>query len=104
MENYIGYVAACLTTLAFIPQAALVVRTGNTEGVSLSMYIMITVGVASWFVYGYLNDALPIMLSNGTTLVLASIILVLKLRAMFKSYRQARAHGASTAMSAPICS
>lgn len=88
MENYIGYIAACLTTLAFIPQALLVMRTGNTEGVSLSMYVLFTVGVASWFVYGFLNEALPIMLSNGTTLCLALIILSLKVKAVLRKRSQ----------------
>ena len=88
MENYIGYIAACLTTLAFIPQALLVMRTGNTEGVSLSMYVLFTIGVASWFVYGFLNEALPIMLSNGTTLCLALIILSLKVKAVLRKRSQ----------------
>jgi MtN3 and saliva related transmembrane protein len=33
----VGYVAATLTTLSFVPQALLTLRSGSTEGVSLRM-------------------------------------------------------------------
>ncbi|MCG3734500.1 PQ-loop domain-containing transporter [Vibrio cincinnatiensis] len=35
----IGYLAACLTTLSFLPQAIRVIKTRDTESISLAMYI-----------------------------------------------------------------
>ena len=59
MTELIGLLAAILTTASFLPQAILVVRTRNTEGISLAMYILFTIGVAGWFAYGLLIESLP---------------------------------------------
>lgn len=71
----LGFMAACCTTGSFIPQAWLVIRTRRTAGISLLMYSFFTVGVSLWLAYGLMTGALPIVLSNSVTLILASIIL-----------------------------
>ncbi len=76
----IGYVAAVLTTLAFVPQAWQTWRTRDAAGISLGKYAMFCTGVALWLVYGLLLGAWPIILANAVTLVLALAILVMKLR------------------------
>lgn len=76
----IGYVAALLTSASFVPQAWLVIKTQNTEGLSLAMYSIFTTGVALWFVYGILAKSWPVAVANGFTLVLALIILTVIIR------------------------
>ena len=100
MSDMIGLMAAALTTLSFLPQALLVIRTGKTDGISLVMYIMFTTGVAGWLVYGILTESMPIIVANMVTLLLASVILCLTVR----NTLQARAQGATAATSAPIAS
>ena len=78
--SLIGYVAAILTSLAFVPQAWLVIRTRRTGGISLMMYSGFTLGVALWLVYGILTSAVPIMAANAVTLVLAGTILFIAAR------------------------
>jgi MtN3 and saliva related transmembrane protein len=78
--DLIGYLAASLTTLAFVPQAWMTWRSRDVRGISLSMYSVFTVGVALWLVYGVLLGAWPLMLANGITLALALAILAMKLR------------------------
>lgn len=102
MTDIFGFVGAFLTTLSFVPQAWLVLRTGKTEGISLAMYAMFTIGVAAWLIYGILDGALPVILANAITLTLATLILVLKARAVFQA--RSIAHGATAATSAPIAS
>lgn len=80
MNDLIGYLAACLTTLSFLPQALHTFRTRDVRGISLGMYALFTGGVALWLVYGLLLGAWPIVLANAVTLVLALAILVMKLR------------------------
>ena len=87
MIDTIGLVAAFLTTASFLPQALLVLRTRNTDGISLAMYAMFTLGVAGWLVYGFLSGSLPVMLANAITLVLAATILTIKLQAVFTKRR-----------------
>jgi MtN3 and saliva related transmembrane protein len=78
--DMLGYVAAALTTVAFVPQALKTVRSRDTSGISLGMYVIFTTGVAFWLVYGLALSALPIILANSITLPLAATILALKLR------------------------
>lgn len=78
MTDIIGLLAAFLTTASFVPQAILVLRTRNTEGLSLFMYILFTAGIACWLIYGLFIASLPIILANLVTIVLASMILAVK--------------------------
>jgi len=71
----LGYAAAVLTSLAFLPQALLVIRTRCTAGISLLMYSAFTVGVAFWLVYGIASKAAPLIAANAVTLALAATIL-----------------------------
>lgn len=78
--EWIGYVAATLTTLSFLPQAVKTIRTRDTRAISLGMYVAFTVGVACWFFYGVVLASWPMIVSNLVTLGLSATILVLKLR------------------------
>jgi MtN3 and saliva related transmembrane protein len=78
--EWIGYIAAILTSVSFIPQAILTIRTKNTRGFSRSTYVMFTVGVGCWLAYGIALGSWPMILANVVTLGLASTILALKLR------------------------
>jgi MtN3 and saliva related transmembrane protein len=79
-QDYIGYAAATLTTLSFVPQALLALRTRNVGGISLGMYSCFTLGVALWLVYGIGLGEWPIIVANAITLSLASTILITKIR------------------------
>ena len=78
--EWLGYLAATLTTVAFVPQAVKTLRTRDTSGISLGMYSVFTIGIACWFGYGVYLGSWPMILSNVITFVLAAIILVLKIR------------------------
>ena len=79
-EDLIGYIAACLTTCSFLPQAWLTFRTRDVSGISLGMYSAFTLGIALWLVYGLALQAWPVVAANTVTLVLALAILIMKLR------------------------
>lgn len=78
--EWMGYMAAILTTAAFVPQAARTIRTRDTSGISLSMYVIFTIGIACWFGYGIYLSSWPMIVSNLITFVLAAVILTLKMR------------------------
>ena len=79
MIDLLGYVAAVLTTVAFLPQVIKAFRTKSTRDMSLTMWMLLFIGIACWLVYGILLGARPIIAANGVTLVLAGTILVLKI-------------------------
>jgi MtN3 and saliva related transmembrane protein len=78
MIDVIGSVAAFLTTVAFVPQVVKIWRSRSAKDISLPMYVVFTLGVAMWLVYGLLLGA--IIIANCVTLVLAMSVVVMKLR------------------------
>ncbi|MDO8776560.1 MAG: SemiSWEET transporter [Burkholderiaceae bacterium] len=79
-SDLIGYTAATLTTVSFVPQALHSFRTKDVSGISMGMYSIFTLGITLWLVYGLLINAWPIVIANVITLALAGMILVMKLR------------------------
>jgi MtN3 and saliva related transmembrane protein len=81
MDNdWLGYAAAALTTGSFIPQAIMTIRTRDTRGISLGMYLVFTVGVATWLAYGIAIHSVPMIVANTITLGLAATILGFKIK------------------------
>ena len=78
--EYIGFLAAILTTAAYFPQMVKVLRHKQTAGLSLGMYSLITTGIAVWFIYGVMIESPSVIWANGITFVMAAIILFMKLR------------------------
>lgn len=75
----LGYLAATLTTLSFLPQAWMTFRSRDVSGISLGMYAAFTLGIALWLAYGVLLRAWPIVIANALTFLLAAAILLMKL-------------------------
>jgi MtN3 and saliva related transmembrane protein len=80
MTNFIGYLCAALTTIAFIPQAIKVYKTKQTEDISLGMMSLMTAGVGLWVVYGFLLNAIPVIVANVLTFILSLYILIMKIK------------------------
>ncbi len=78
--DLLGYSAACLTTLSFLPQAWHTFKTKDVSGISTGMYSVFTLGTALWLGYGIALSAWPVAGANAITLVLALGILVMKRR------------------------
>lgn len=76
----VGYAAAILTTISFVPQVLKVWRTRSAKDVSLGMYSLFTLGIFTWLVYGVLIESWPVILANFVTLVLAGMVLAMKLK------------------------
>ena len=79
----IGNIAALLTSISFLPQAIQIIKTKDTAGISLPMYIMFVTGIALWLVYGILLNDIPLILANVVTLSLSGLVLFLKIRAVY---------------------
>jgi len=88
--HWLGYPAATLTTLAFVPQAWLTLRTRQVEGISTSTYLALTVGVLLWLLYGLGEGDWALVVANGITLPLAGSILATKLHVDWQRRRSVR--------------
>lgn len=64
---------------SFLPQAWKVIRTRDTKAISAAMYGITVAGFALWLAYGWLLGQWPLIVTNGTCLLLAGFILAMKL-------------------------
>lgn len=78
--DLLGWVAAILTTVAFFPQLLKIWRSKSAKDVSLVMMITFSIGVFLWLVYGLAIQALPVVIANLVTLILALLIIILKIK------------------------
>jgi MtN3 and saliva related transmembrane protein len=70
----LGLIAAVLTTSGFVPQVYKTLKTKNVIGISLTMYLVLLVGMIFWLIYGFLIDSFSIKLAN---IVSGSLVLIL---------------------------
>lgn len=82
--SWVGYAAAILTTVSFVPQAYKTWKTRDTSGISLIMYSMFVLGIVAWLAYGVLMHSWPMILANSITLLLSGAIWGMKVRAVVK--------------------
>ena len=77
--DFIGYVAAFCTTIAFVPQALKVYKTKRTKDLSLGMFSIFSFGVFCWLLYGLHIEDTPVIVANVITFILAFYIFAIKL-------------------------
>jgi len=75
--EWIGFIAALLTTGAFVPQVFKTLKTKSTEGLSLTMYISMFVGIMLWLFYGIKIQSISMIIANVVTGGLTLSILVM---------------------------
>ncbi len=78
--DLVGYIAATLTTAAFLPQVLKVWKSKSTEDLALPTLLSFIAGVSMWLIYGLLVRSIPIIIANIATLVLNLMILRFKLK------------------------
>ncbi|MGM0168820.1 hypothetical protein IGI39_004575 [Enterococcus sp. AZ135] len=75
----IGSIAGLLTTIAFVPQVIKILKTKDTRSIAFETCLLQVVGVFLWIIHGLVQSDFAIIMANGVTLCLTSIILVCKL-------------------------
>jgi MtN3 and saliva related transmembrane protein len=88
----VGFVAAFLTTAAFVPQLVRVLQLQSAREISLGTFSMFSLGVLLWLVYGISLRSMPMIASNSITLGLSVAILMLKLKYDRLTARKEGAH------------
>lgn len=76
----VGFLAAFCTTASFLPQAIKTIRTKDTSGISLSMYLLFSVGTLLWLTFGIFTGNKPVMTANAITAAFALVILAYKFK------------------------
>jgi MtN3 and saliva related transmembrane protein len=80
MENIdlIGALAGILTTVSFVPQVVKTWHSRSTGDISFGMFLLFSLGVGLWLVYGAAIHSTPIVVSNSITLALSLSIIAMK--------------------------
>ncbi|MGQ1947745.1 SemiSWEET family sugar transporter [Geofilum sp. OHC36d9] len=79
LVNTFGIMAAVMTTTAMFPQAYKIIKYRNVTSISLLMYVINTLGIVFWLIYGILLDNWILIITNIIGFVPACTIVVLKI-------------------------
>jgi MtN3 and saliva related transmembrane protein len=75
----IGLIAATFTTIAFVPQFLKIWKKRDASGVSVSMYVIMFIGICIWFCYGVLIESIAVITANVVSGILQIFIIVFAL-------------------------
>ncbi|NQS88975.1 hypothetical protein HQ584_04215 [Patescibacteria group bacterium] len=78
--HIIGIISATLFTFCFIPQIIAIMKTKETAGISLWLWIIVVFAHASGLIYVISLKSAILMVSYSIGLVLSSITLILVIR------------------------
>lgn len=71
----IGLVAAVFTTIAFIPQVLKIWKKRDASGVSVTMYVIMFIGICIWLYYGIMIDSVAVITANLVSGILQMFII-----------------------------
>ena len=76
----IGFIAAVLTTAAFLPQVYQTWKTKDVSSLSLPMLILFFIGILLWLIYGFLKESLPMIFANSITILSDFLLMFFKMK------------------------
>ncbi|HVF96781.1 MAG TPA: SemiSWEET transporter [Flavisolibacter sp.] len=76
----IGIFAGICTSSSLLPQLIKTIKEKKAEEISMLMLILLITGVATWIVYGIIRNDLPIIITNGFSLLLNGIMIFLRIK------------------------
>jgi MtN3 and saliva related transmembrane protein len=78
--DVLGLVAGICTTVSVVPQIRKAWNTKKVEDVSPGMFAILILGVFLWFIYGFTQNDMPIIVTNGVSLALNGLMLFLMIK------------------------
>jgi len=75
----VGIIAAILTTSSFVPQVYKTWKSKNVDGISLTMFLALFIGILFWLIYGILIGSFSIILANIVSGLLVGALVVFRI-------------------------
>jgi len=72
---FVGIGAGICTAVSMLPQLVKIIKTRKAEDLSYIMVIILLSGIAGWIWYGILKKDLPIIITNGFSLIINLLVL-----------------------------
>jgi MtN3 and saliva related transmembrane protein len=76
----VGIAAGICTSSSLVPQLFKMVKDKKADDISLFYLLILFIGLAGWIWYGILREDVPILVTNGFSLVINSVTIVLGIR------------------------
>jgi MtN3 and saliva related transmembrane protein len=73
----VGLAAGICTSISLLPQLIKLLKHKKAEDISLFYLIILFIGLGLWIWYGFLRNDIPIMVTNGFSLVINGIVIFL---------------------------
>jgi len=89
--EWVGVAAGVFTTIAFIPQVWKTWKSGSADDVSMMMFLLFSLGVLCWLIYGVSLQSRPMMIANSITLVLAIAVIYMKIHYAWRKKQRLKA-------------
>lgn len=77
-KELLGFMAAGLGAISFLPQVIKIWRLKSVRDISTIAYILYTLSVILWLLYGVIMNSKSLIISSLLTLILVTIILFMK--------------------------
>jgi len=74
-SEVVGLIAGALSCTTFLPQVIKTWKSKSTKDVSLSMFLIASVGTALWLLYGILIHSFSIIATNIVVLIFSLMML-----------------------------
>ena len=77
--DILGLIATGFSTSSFIPQIWRSWRTRDVSGISLPTYVILTIALTLWLLYGILKSDAPLVIANAIIIMLSVAIAAMKI-------------------------
>ena len=74
----LGMAAGTISSVTFLPQVIKTWQTKSAKDISLWMFLLVTLSVIMWLVYGIFKESIPIIYTNSAVLLMSMIMLYFK--------------------------
>lgn len=75
----VGYLAGLFTAVCFMPQSVKTLKTRETKGISAVSYLLFSLGLTCWIIYGVYLGSVQMIIFNALSLVFSLSILAVTL-------------------------
>jgi MtN3 and saliva related transmembrane protein len=72
----IGIIAGIFTSASLLPQLFKIIREKKAKAISYGMLIVLLIGLGCWIWYGALRTDWPIIITNGFSFLINSLMIV----------------------------
>ncbi|MDR2458145.1 MAG: hypothetical protein LBD41_06675 [Clostridiales Family XIII bacterium] len=78
--EYLGFAAGFFSMIAFIPQVYKTYKLKSAKGISIQTFIIFSLGLLLWIIYGLIVHKAPIYITNIVMLIVSSAQIILKIK------------------------